>query len=335
MPGLLRILALVVATLAGASWTLANEPVDPPRGDLRIVVFGDFNGTYGATAYPPAVPRVVRVIGEVWRPELVLLPGDVVAGQSRALPDERFAQMWAAFDQAVAAPLRSYGIPYALAIGNHDGSRLRDRGGAFAFERERSAAADYWSQPMYDTNLAYLDRADFPFTYAFRWGEVFIAVIDASSAIVEEAQRDWLRATLSRSEATSAALRLVMGHLPLVGVSTKTAPGEVIEGGAGLARLLRELDVDTYISGHHAAYYAGRWHELELLFAGGIGARPLLGSAARPRSAVTVTDIWFAPLRLRHTAFEPDTMLVILGEELPVRIEQRGGVVVRSPRVGP
>jgi hypothetical protein len=335
VPPLLRFLLITLLLLTPSVLARSNVPIDPPRGDLRIVVFGDFNGPYGAVTYPGGVGRVVHAIGDVWRPDLVLLPGDLVAGQSRALPDERFEQMWSAFDEVVAAPLRAAGIAYAATMGNHDASSLRGPGGAFAFERERAAAAAYWSQPMYAANLAYADRHDYPFTYAFRHGEVFVAVIDASSALVDDDQRTWLGSVLARPEANSAALRLVMGHLPLVGVSTKTAPGEVIADAPDLARLLRDHGVDTYISGHHAAYYAGRWGGLELLFAGGIGARPILGSTARPRSAVTVTDVWLAPLRVRHTTFDPTDMQVIPGTSLPERIEHRAGAVLRSPRALP
>ena len=335
VPHLLRILLSALLLLAPSTLARSPMPTDPPRGDVRIVVFGDFNGPYGAVTYPDAVRRVVHAIGDVWRPDLVLLPGDLVAGQSRALPDERFTQMWSAFDEVVAAPLRAAGVPYAATMGNHDASSLLDPDGAFAFERERVAAAAYWSQPMYETNLAYVDRHDYPFTYAFRHGEVFVAVIDASSARVDDDQRAWLRSVLARPEATSAALRLVMGHLPLVGVSTKTGPGEVVTDGPEVARLLQDHGVDTYVSGHHAAYYAGRWGGIELLFAGGIGARPILGSSAPPRSAVTITDVWLAPLRVRHTTFDPADWQVIAGTSLPERIEHPGGAVLRSPRALP
>jgi 3',5'-cyclic AMP phosphodiesterase CpdA len=333
---LARLLAALLLTVLSTPLSLARSPspTDPDRGDLRFVVFGDFNGPYGALEYPAAVHDVVSAIDCVWRPDLVLMPGDLVAGQSRSLPDDRFAHMWAVFDEDVASRLRSAGVPYAATMGNHDASSLRNRDGTFAFERERVAAAAYWSQPMYETNLAYVDRDDFPFRYAFRHGDAFVAIIDASSATVDDAARDWLTRVLRGPEATSATIRLVMGHLPLVGVSTKTAPGEEVTDGAALARLLRDLGVDTYVSGHHAAYYAGRWNGLELLFAGGIGGRPLLGSGARPPSAVTVTDVWLSPLRVRHTTFDPAGMQVIPGASLPERIPG-DGPVERSPRALP
>ncbi|MFU8842158.1 MAG: hypothetical protein ACNA8R_15885, partial [Nitriliruptoraceae bacterium] len=115
--------------------------------------------------------------------------------------------------------------------------------------RERAAAAAYWSQPMYAANLAYVDRGAYPFTYAFRHGAAFVAVIDASSALVDDHQRVWLTDVLARPEATSAALRVVMGHLPLVGVSTKTGPGEVVTRGADLARLLQDLASEDALEG--------------------------------------------------------------------------------------
>lgn len=326
---------LVLGLLAPIA--LADDAVDdPPRGDLRLVVFGDFNGPYGATTYPAAVALVVRTIGEVWRPDLVLMPGDVVAGQSRALPDERFEQMWAAFDEVVAAPLRRYGTAYAVAIGNHDGSSDRAADGSFNFARERAAASAYWSHSMYDANLDYVVRSRFPFEYAFRFGEIFVAVIDASSASVDASTIEWLGQVLQQPIATSASMRIVMGHLPLFGVSErKNRPGEVVRDGRYLAQRMRAVGVDTYVSGHHAAYYPGRVEGLELLFTGGVGAHALLGASAPARSAVTIVDLWFSPLLVRYTTFDPDDMQPIPLADLPPRIDGIGGPVERSTRASP
>jgi hypothetical protein len=143
LPGRARSAALTCLLACAAMWGAARDEAvpDPPRGDVRVVVFGDVNGAYGDLAYPSAVPRVVSAVVEVWRPELVLLPGDLVAGQDRSLPDDRFEAMWQSFDATIAAPLRAAGIAYVAAMGNHDASSLRDRGGSFAFARERDAAA--------------------------------------------------------------------------------------------------------------------------------------------------------------------------------------------------
>lgn len=215
--------ALLTAWLAPlGAHAQAQAVPDPERGDVRLVVFGDFNGPYGSLTYPAPVSRVVDAIVHVWRPDGVLLPGDLVAGQDRSLPDERFPAMWAAFDAAVAAPLRAAGIPYLATMGNHDASSLRD--------------------------------------------------------------------------------------LMLAG------------------------DVDLYVSGHQAAYYPGRWEVLELLFAGGVGARALRVGDAPRRSAVTLVDVWLEPLRLRYTTLDPSGFVPHDPAALPASLDAFGGLIERSER---
>ena len=73
--------------------TFAQTPANPPRGELRVVLLSDFNGSYGATDYSPAVARVHQAPpSEVWQPDLFLSAGDVVAGQKTSLPDARVSR---------------------------------------------------------------------------------------------------------------------------------------------------------------------------------------------------------------------------------------------------
>lgn len=333
-----RALSLLCLTLAALLTAVAGAqvPGDPPRGDLRVAVFGDFNGPYGALEYPAPVTKVVRAIAEVWRPDLLLSPGDVIAGQKASLSDEHRSRMWTAFDREVAGPLREAGIPYAVAMGNHDASSLPDAGGGYLFGRDRIAAEAYWRDPRHDGGVRYVDRERHPFDHAFRAGEAFVAVIDASSARVTPEQRAWLGEVLRRPEATSARLRIVVGHLPLVPVARgREGPGEVVADADGLRRVLEDGRVDAYVSGHHAAYFPGRLGDLELLFAGGVGARRLLAGDAPPRSTVTLVDAWYAPFELRYTTFDVATMEVVAAASLPVGIDSELGPVRRSERACP
>lgn len=330
----MSVCATWAAFLTAVAW--AQTPPDPPRGDLRIVVFGDFNGPYGAVDYPSPVAPTVRAIAEVWRPDLLLSPGDVIAGQKASLADERRNRMWAAFERQVAVPLREAGIPYAVAMGNHDASSLPDTGGGYLFVRDRLAAEAYWRDPRHDGGLAYVDRDRHPFDYAFLGAEAFVAVIDASSAVVTPEQRAWLAEVLRRPEATSARLRIVVGHLPLAAVGRgREGPGEVVADAEGLRRVLEAGRVDAYVSGHHAAYYPGRLGDLELLFAGGVGARRLVAGEAPPRSTVTLVDAWYAPFELRYTTVDVATMEVVSPGSLPVAIASDLGSIQRSSRACP
>ena len=335
--GRTHVAALLCTLACLASWSAARDATipDPPRGDVRLVVFGDFNGPYGSVVYPAPVARVVAAITDVWRPDGVLLPGDLVAGQDRSLPDERFAAMWDAFDATIAAPLRAAGIPYVAAMGNHDASSLRGAGGGFAFARERDAAAAYWRRPEHRTGLDVVDDADAPFALTVRLGPLFVAAIDASGPVVDAEQRAWLGTVLGTSTAREAAARIVMGHLPLVGIAVgRDRQGEVVWEADALRDLMVAHGVDLYVSGHQAAYYPGRWEGLELLFSGGIGGRRLRVGDAPARSAVTVVDVWLEPLAMRYTTLDPNGWTPHDAAALPVYVDAFGGRIERSTRDG-
>ena len=318
---------LILWALALVSPTHAQSP---ERGDVRIVVLSDFNGAYGALTYSPQVEQVLDAVVNTWQPDLLLSAGDVIGGQNTSLPSERFAEMWGTFDARIARPLRAAGVPYAFATGNHDGSSLRNEDG-FVFQRERDAARDYWRRPLHEANLPYRSREDFPFNYSFTFEEVFFAVWDASSARITEEQRGWVAQELLGPAARNAKFRILLGHLPLYGVSEeKNEPGEVLENGDELRRWLEQRGLDLYISGHHAAYYPAKVGGVTLLHSGGIGARRLLGSEAEPRSAVTLLDIDLGTdVEIRLTAFDAATLEVVSPESLPERLGGLNGPILR------
>ena len=58
---------------------------------------------------------------------------------------------------------------------------------------------------------------------------LFVAAIDAPQAALGAETLHWLDKALASAPAQAAGVRLVMGHLPLAGVSTgKNKPGEVL-----------------------------------------------------------------------------------------------------------
>jgi hypothetical protein len=89
------------------------------------------------------------------------------------------------------------------------------------------------------------------------------------------------------------------------------------------------------VSGHQAAFYAGRWAGLELLFTGGVGGRALRGGEGPARSTVSVVDLAFAPLQVRVTTYDVATRRPLAAGDLPVTIDGFGGLVTRSDRVEP
>ena len=319
--------ATVFYMVISLGFLVVAQPANPERGDIRLVILSDFNASYGSLSYPVVVGEVLAYT-TLWQPDLFLSAGDVIAGQSRDLPTERFTEMWAAFDHHVATPLRQADIPYAVALGNHDGSS-QQQGGSYIFAREREAARTYWQQDMYQHNLSYMSREDFPFHYSFVLEGLFIVVIDASSANLDDWQRDWLLSQLSSDAAQNAEMRVVVGHLPLIGIAEgRNRAGEVITAGGELIALLQEHEVQLYISGHHHAFFPGRVGQLYLLHTGGIPARRLLGMDAA-RSTVQLLDIWFSPLRWEVTAFDLEDWSVVKIDDLPTSIEGINGPVWR------
>jgi hypothetical protein len=322
-------LAAAGCAVAGAS---PETPAVPAAAPLRVVVISDLNGAYGSTEYEPRVHRTVRRIVEDWRPDLVIAAGDLIAGQQPSLPDSTVAAMWSAFDTAVGRPLRDAAIPFAPTIGNHDGSRYP------AHARDRRFALDYWTTPAHTPALDFVDAEDFPFNYAFRMGDLFVLVWDASNEEIARlpAQLEWIEATLSSPEARRAATRIVLGHLPLHAVAEgRDRPGEVLAEPDSLRAILEKHDVRMYVSGHHHAYYPGRRGALEMLHTGalGQGARPLIGSSEAPYSTVTTLEIAPAggPIGLStYRLSEDGEMLSDLPlPALPERVDGFNGPVIR------
>lgn len=305
---------------------------NPPRHDVRLVVVSDLNTVYGSTDYPPSVDKGVALI-PVWQPDLVICVGDMVAGQKLDLTSPQVQAMWDAFDDHVASPLRKEGFPFGLTIGNHDGSSARDPKGNFRFQQERDLASQYWNNPAHDSNLEFIDRADFPFYYSFKHKDIFFLVWDGSSSYIPPEKLAWVEQALGTPEAQQAKMRILLGHLPLYAVAQgRNQPGEVMNNAENLRAMLEKYDVHTYISGHHHAYYPAHRGDLQLLHTGVLGAGPrqLIDSQLAPQKVITVVDIDFnAPKKTTYTTYDLETLAVIQSEQLPRFLAGQNGMVLR------
>lgn len=300
----------------------------PDRGDVRIVVISDLNGSYGSTDYSSVVDSTIARIPRLWAPDLVLAGGDMVAGQSTSLTDENVQAMWDAFDDHIGRPLREANLPFGFTIGNHDGSALS------GYQRDRDFASAYWNDEEHTPALNFADRANFPFWYTFTHDDLFFLVWDASSATVQD--MSWVESALQSEAAQNASMRFVIGHLPIYGVAEgRNSAGEILSNPETLRALLEGYDVHTYISGHHHAYYPGRRGELELLHAGSVVSyRPLIGSTTPSPMTVSVLDIDKASGDVRNTTFDVQTMEVIDITTLPRSITSVNGFVLRQDITG-
>lgn len=316
--------------------SLEQAPTDPTKGDVRLIVISDLNSAYGSTDYDPEVDKAIALI-PYWQPDLVVCGGDMVAGQNPSLTPEQIRAMWAAFDEHVAAKLRSVEIPFGFTIGNHDASGALGVQNQFLFQQERDLASAYWQNPKHNPMIDFVERFDFPFYYSFRQGDVFFLAWDGSTNQIPAERLAWVEQALASEVAQSAKMRILLGHLPFYGVAVgRDEPGEVMTDADQLRALLEKYDVHTYISGHHHAYYPAHKGELQLLHSGilGSGPRPLIDSNLPPWKTLTILDIDFspsgdAPAETRYTTFDMQTMDEIEYEELPRFLASHNGIVLR------
>ena len=303
----------------------------PPRKDFRLVVISDLNSQYGSTEYEVEVDEAIALIPQ-WQPDLVLSGGDAIAGQKASLTKAQINAMWAAFDRHVAAPLREYGVPFGFTIGNHDGSgAIKDR--TLIFKQERDLARAYWQQQRLGLN--FVDRANFPFYYSFQQQNIFFLVWDASTHNISQQQLTWIEQALVSPAARQAAVKIVVGHLPLYPIATaKNKPGEYLTRGTQLRSLLEQHQVLMYVSGHHHAYYPGKLGKLKLFHAGalGQGARQLINGTLPPSKTVTVIDLELDAnvARIFYTTYNAETWEIISLEQLPAAIPSIDGDILRS-----
>ena len=329
---LLGLLLLLVYS-CGPLGSITDTPPDPEdlpdpveRGDIRFFIMSDLNSSYGSTDYQWQVDSTVVWLPR-YAPDMVLSAGDLVAGQLRDLTDDEIAAMWDGFEEHIADSLRAYGIPYAPAMGNHDGSNAHED-----FQRERDNAKEYFNRDEFDWGISFVDEANFPFWYSFEIGDIFFVVWDATSAQVPEECLQWAEEQLASERAQNAEMRMMMGHLSLYPVAVgRNRPGELLYDPDELLAMMEEYEVHTYISGHNHAYYPGRRGEVDLLHTGatGSGPRQVIGNPDEPRHTFTIVDIWPEEGRTIYTTVDARTAEIIEKSELPKYTEGINGYVMR------
>lgn len=249
----------------------------------RVAVISDLNGSYGSTAYEHGVSAGIARLLEL-KPDLVVITGDMVAGQRLHPPlaGAAIAAMWHAFHAAVTTPLRNAGIPLAVTPGNHDASAYP------GFAAERDAYRREWSDR--DLGITLLDRGDFPFRYAFAVGEMLFVSLDVTTVgPLAPDQLAWLDQVLA-THGPRYRHRVAFSHLPIhpfaVGRATEVTSDLALEA------LLARHGVQVYLSGHHHAFYPGYHGGVRHVGQAclGAGPRPLLGDTAPSARAITLLE---------------------------------------------
>jgi 3',5'-cyclic AMP phosphodiesterase CpdA len=233
--------------------------------------------------------------------------------------------MWEGFARTVLLPVRQAGRPFLPAVGNHDGSP--------GFEADRAAVRRFWTPRRQALGLRFVDVGDFPFHYSALQNDVFVLVWDASSSRIPASQLSWARQQLASPEARQARLRLVVGHLPLVGVSQgRDRAGEVLDQAAAVQSLLEQGRVQAYISGHQHAWFPARRGQLDLIQLGAMGSGPrrLLQGDIPPQQTYTTLDINWQNSSLVETTYAVASGQPVAWSRLPASLMGRSGPLNRN-----
>lgn len=292
--------------------SVAVPPVESPP--LEIIVISDLNESYGSTTYGEPTRAAVQYIIDK-KPDIVLVTGDMVAGQRKNL---NYQAMWQSFHKAVTIPLRQHGIALAVTPGNHDASAYK------AFSTERNIFVEEWLQ--YKPEVQFIDDSQYPLYYAFKMDDVlFVSLDDTIIESMNDIQFAWLSDILE----TPAKKRIVFGHLPLYPVA-QGRETEYIKD-SRLVSLFQQTHVDAFISGHHHSYFPGIQNQLQLVAVPclGAGSRKLIGTedvSAKGIVELTITDQEIVVEALNAN----NNFHVIPKDTLPYYIEHNDNVIWRD-----
>lgn len=192
---------------------------------------------YSSGKVPQDFTTVVAELAAA-QPRFVVVSGDATVGNpGDGVSDEKVGVWWTAF-RAALAPLRQAGIPVLAIAGNHDYYTDAHRRGYVA------AWADMASD-VESSGLGTLSGAP-PLSYALRVDDLFLLFLHTVDQKLDPAVAAYAQSALASSDATTAALRLAIGHVPLVSMMGKTSDPYRDE----LGSLLVRGGVSAFFSGH-------------------------------------------------------------------------------------
>lgn len=304
----------------------APDPGNPDagvaQGPLKIVVLSDLNGSYGSTTYEASVHQAVAAIVTREKPDVVLISGDMVAGQQAGLD---YPAMWKGFHEAVTDKLVAAGIPVAPSPGNHDAS-------AYAgFQAERAEYERQW-KPSRVPPVTMIDGARFPFRYSFVVGGVFFVSLDATTiSPLSGEQRTWVKEQLEGAGAYP--VRVVFGHVP-IHPTTVGRETEVL-GDTDFEAILKEHGA-LFVGGHHHGYYPGVANGVRHVVTpcAGAGPRPLIGTSAASARGYVVIDVADGSVASIEARTGSDYTAIIDRSSLPAEIRTGAHLLTRDDLAG-
>ena len=278
----------------------------------RIAVISDINGGYGSTEYGNQVTKAVnKIISLDPKPDLLIITGDMVAGQYKGLD---YRAMWRAFHNVVTIPI------IAVTPGNHDASAYKP------YQEERAVFVEQWKK--YKPTLNYLDQLYYPLYYSFSMGNVLFISLDATKVgPISWDQKRWLQQQLTIHN--NYKHKIVFGHLPLYPFTQDRE--EDILWDAELMRILKDHKVNVFLSGHHHGYYPGMVNGIHMVSQGclGGGPRKLIGDSNRSKRAITLID--FSGDGYTIEALKENSFTTYIDRQsLPETLNYQGMVVYRD-----
>jgi 3',5'-cyclic AMP phosphodiesterase CpdA len=299
---------------AAASLTQTKAAAVLPA--FRFAVISDLNQGYGSTHYGSDVVAAIGALAARFRPGLVLITGDMVAGQKNGV---NAPAMWRAFHSTVTEPLARAGIAVAPTPGNHDASP--------SFMAERSEYVRQWS--AHQAGLKLIDDSYYPLRYSFAFQGAFFLSLDAASVgPLSNEQRDWVERQLV--QAKDYAVKIAFGHLPLYPIA-HGREREIVND-AKLEALFERYGVELYASGHQHAYYPGATLGMRHLSMPclGDGSRSLLGTRRPSARALALVQVESGDIRSIDAYSAPDFTKSIARSALPAQLALGNRVLWRD-----
>jgi hypothetical protein len=273
---------------------------------FRFSVISDLNQGYGSTKYGRDVHEAINALTERFSPGLVLITGDMVAGQKAGV---NAPAMWRAFHSAVTQPLERARIVVAPTPGNHDASP--------SFVNERAEYVRQWS--AHRGSLEFIDDSHYPLRYSFAFQGAFFLSLDAAGVgPLSNEQRDWVEHQLA--QANDYAVKVAFGHLPLYPIA-HGREREIIND-AKLEGLFEHYGVELYASGHQHAYYPGAARGMRHLSMPclGDGSRSLIGTRRASLRALAMVQVEAGNIVSVDAYSAPDFTSPIARSALPAQL---------------
>jgi hypothetical protein len=286
---------------------------------FSFAVISDLNQGYGSVRYGSDVHVAVSALTQRFRPGLVLITGDMVAGQKHGV---NAPAMWRAFHSAVSEPLEQAQIIIAPTPGNHDASP--------SFTAERAEYVRQWS--THRAGLGFIDDSHYPLRYSFSFQGAFFLALDATSVgPLSREQRDWVERQLA--QASAYAIKIAFGHLPLYPISHGRERETI--GDAKLEALFERYGVELYASGHQHAYYPGATVSMRHLSMPclGAGSRSLIGTDRPSARALVMVKVDSGDIKSIDAYSTPDFATPILRSSLPAQLRFGARVLWRDDLV--